>query len=87
MTWRMDVSVHIKTAKATGIAEITDRVRELVGRQEVDAGAGFGFRDMGFEFDSKEEADAAAKKIEDAMGKSTDVSVAEDPCADETDIQ
>lgn len=88
--WRLDVSMHVAGMKKLDLDmfSVTGRVREIVEREEIDAGAGFGFRDMGFEFDTKEDADAAAKRVaESELGEYAVTGVDEDPCADEAEIQ
>jgi hypothetical protein len=42
---------------------ISDIVEKLVGKERSGSGAGLGFRDMDWNFDTKDEADAAAARV------------------------
>lgn len=54
------VSVSYDLSKVDGLRDMDAVVEEAIGQQAEDSGSGFGARDLGFYFDTVEEAENAA---------------------------
>lgn len=64
---QLDVGIYLNEPTLACWNSVNDRLHAAVGKEDVSAGTGFGIRDVQWQFDTKQEAIDAQKRIMDAF--------------------